>query len=343
MPPCAELERERPRRPLSLRLLSPLVPILVLACDGPQSALDPAGRDAERIGHLFWWMVGGAAAIWSAMVVLAIVCIRVDPERHRDRAARALIIGGGTVVPTVVLGVLLTYGLAAMPEVLALPPPGGLVVAVSGEQWWWRVRYHPPGSEAPAFELANEIRLPVGERIELRLSSPDVIHSFWVPPLGGKMDMIPGRLTRIALEPTRTGRYRGACAEYCGASHAFMNFDVVVVERPELEEWMRQQAAPASPPATAEAARGERVFVANGCGACHAVRGGPADGVVGPDLTHVGSRANLAAGVLPTEPQALRRWVERADGIKPGSHMPGFGMLPESDLRALAAYLDGLR
>jgi cytochrome c oxidase subunit 2 len=323
--------------------LPPLLLLVLGACDGPQSALDAAGRDAERIERLFWWMAAGAAIIWSAMVVLAIVCIRVDPARHRARAASALIIGGGAALPVVVLGALLSYGLAAMPELLALPPPGGLVIAVSGEQFWWRVRYHPDSSEAPAFELANEIRLAVGERVELRLSSPDVIHSFWVPSLAGKMDMIPGRVTKLALEPTRTGRYRGACAEYCGASHAFMNFDVVVVQAAELASWMERQALPAEAPATPDAALGRRLFVANGCGSCHTIRGTAADGVVGPDLTHVGSRARLAAGVLPGEPVAISRWIEHAERIKPGSHMPAFGMLPDGEARAVAAYLDGLR
>jgi cytochrome c oxidase subunit 2 len=324
-----------------VRLLLPLA--LLAACDGPQSALDVAGRDAERVARLWWWMAAGAAVVWCAMVALTVACVRVDPRRHRDRAARVLIIGGGTVVPVVVLGALLGYGLASTPELLALPPPGGLVVAVSGEQFWWRVRYHPNDSDVAAFELANEIWLPVGERIELRLSSPDVIHSFWAPSLGGKMDMTPGRVTRIALEPTRTGVYRGACAEYCGDSHAFMNFDVVVVERAELVDWMERQALPAAAPASEEAARGQRFFLADGCGACHTIRGTAADGVVGPDLTHVGSRARLAAGMLPRDRAGLARWIEQADRIKPGSHMPMFGMVDRSHVTALAAYLDGLR
>jgi cytochrome c oxidase subunit 2 len=341
--PRPAAERERP--PPGVWALAPCLFVIcaLLGCDGPQSALDPASPDAERVARLFWWMAGGAAVVWSAMAVLAFACIRVDPARHRERAARALIIGGGAAVPTVVLGALLSQGLAAMPELLALPPPGGLVIAVEGEQWWWRVRYHPRDSEAAAFELANEIWLPVGERIELRLSSPDVIHSFWVPSLAGKMDMIPGRVTRLALEPARSGRYRGACAEYCGASHAFMNFDVVVVERPELETWMARQAMPALEPATAAAVRGRQLFVANGCGACHAVRGTAADGVVGPDLTHVGGRSSLAGDTLPRDVAALGRWIASADRIKPGSHMPGFGMLSADEIEALAAYLDGLR
>jgi cytochrome c oxidase subunit 2 len=192
-------------------------------------------------------------------------------------------------------------------------------------------------------ELANEIRLPVGERVAFHLESPDVIHSFWIPALSGKMDMIPGRQTRLALEPTRTGVFRGACAEYCGTSHALMSFDVVVLEPADFARWLEQQRAPAQPPVQPLAVHGQELFLANGCGACHTVRGTPADGVVGPDLTHVGSRLSLGAATLSNDPEAFQRWVANTDHVKPGVHMPAFGMLPPEDLRALAAYLDALQ
>jgi cytochrome c oxidase subunit 2 len=309
-------------------------------CSGPQSALDPAGRGAERIAGLFWWMTAGGTVIWLVVVGLAVYALRVRPGPHDERKTTLLVIGGGAAFPTVVLAVLLSFGLAEMPGLLAPAPEGSLRIAVSGEQWWWRVRYQPPGG-AP-FELANEIRLPVGERVQFLLDSPDVIHSFWVPSLGGKMDMIPGRVTRLALEPTKTGTFRGACAEYCGGPHALMSFYVVVQEREEFARWLEHQRTPARPPAGALAARGRELFLANGCGACHTVRGIPADGVVGPDLTHVGSRVSLGAGILPNEPDDFLRWIARTDAVKPEVHMPAFGMLPPRELRALAAYLEGL-
>lgn len=309
-------------------------------CSGPQSALDPAGVGAERIASLFWWMAAGAILIWLAVIALAVYAGHLEPGPHEERKTTVLVIGGGAVFPTVVLAVLLSFGLAELPRLLAPAPPGSLEIAVSGEQWWWRVRYAPPGG-AP-FELANEIRLPVGEPVQLLLDSPDVIHSFWVPSLGGKMDMIPGRVTRLTLEPTKTGTFRGACAEYCGGPHALMNFYVVVVEREDFARWLAHQRTPARPPAGALAARGRELFLANGCGACHTVRGTPADGVVGPDLTHVGSRVSLGAGLLPNEPDHFRRWIARTDHVKPGVHMPAFGMLPPRDLQALAAFLEGL-
>jgi cytochrome c oxidase subunit 2 len=286
-------------------------------------------------------MAASATVIWAAVVGLTIHAARARAEPHSRREATWLIIGGGAVLPTVVLAVLLACGVSMLPDLLAPAPEGSLRIAVSGEQWWWRVRYLPPGGEP--IELANEIRLPVGEPVQFELESPDVIHSFWIPSLGGKMDMIPGRRTRLALQPTRTGRFRGACAEYCGASHAFMGFLVVVEEKEDFARWLAQQATAATPPADPLAERGRELFLADGCGACHTIRGMPAAGVVGPDLTHVGSRESLAASFLPNEPAEFARWLTATESLKPGVHMPAFGMLPSEDLRALAAYLDGLQ
>ena len=315
-----------------------LIP-LAAACSGPQTTLVPAGRDAERIADLFFWMAAVALVVWAIVIGLALVATRRPPASNPHTAAR-LIIGGGVVLPTVVLAGLLAYGLSLMPAVLAPGPEGGVRIQVSGEQWWWRVGYLPPGGQR--IELANEIRLPLGERINVELASPDVIHSFWIPSLAGKVDMIPGRSTRMALEPTRTGVFRGACAEYCGTSHAFMNFAVVVMERAAFDDWLARQAQPALAPSGAEAERGRRAFLANGCGACHTIRGTPADGVVGPDLTHVGSRLTVAAGMLDNSRDALIRWIAEADYLKPAVHMPAFGMLGDEEIAAMAAYLGQL-
>lgn len=312
---------------------------LVAGCDGVQSALAPAGQGAEDIAELFWWMAGSAAVIWTVVIGLAVYAIYVAPGQHARRAA-LLIIGGGAVVPTIVLSLLLAYGLAMLPDLIAPAPEGSLKIAVSGEQWWWRVRYAAPNGESIA--LANEIHLPVNEPVQFDLDSADVIHAFWIPSLGGKMDMFPGRQTRLTLEPTRTGVFRGACAEYCGGSHALMNFDVVVEEREEFDRWLERQAQPAQEPASRLAIHGREVFLANGCAACHTIRGTAANGGFGPDLTHVGTRLSLAAGAIPSGPDDFAEWIARTKRIKPEAHMPMFGMLSEHDLKALAAYLDGL-
>ncbi len=312
------------------------------ACDGPQSALDPAGVAADQVADLFFMLTAGAAAIWCATVALALYATYARREPASRRFGTWLVAGAGAALPTVVLAGTLVYGLALLPPLL---PSGSdestRRIEVVGEQWWWRVRYQ--SADGSPIELANEIRLPVGEAVLLELTSDDVIHSFWVPPLGGKADMIPGRAIRLLLQPTVAGVYRGVCAEYCGTSHALMAFRTVVQEQPEFEAWLAHQAEPAAAPPNALAAAGAEAFLANGCGACHTVRGTPAFSQVGPDLTHVGSRLSLGAGVLPNDPDAFLRFVSLTDEVKPSVHMPAFGMLPAAELEALAAYLEALQ
>ncbi|MCA9117868.1 MAG: cytochrome c oxidase subunit II [Planctomycetaceae bacterium] len=313
---------------------------LLAGCDGVQSALYPAGTGSDRIAELFYWMTGGAVLIWLAVVALGSYCLRATPPMERRRAA-ILVIGGGVIFPTVVLTALLIYGLAMLPGLLQPAPEGSLRIAVIGEQWWWRVRYFPPDGEP--FDLANEIHLPVGQPVQFELHSADVIHSFWIPSLGGKVDMIPGRTNTLRFSAARAGRYRGQCAEYCGASHALMCLYAVVHEPEDYNRWAERQALAASKSTEPAAARGEELFLTHGCGACHTVRGSAAGGLIGPDLTHVGSRLSLAAGILPNEPETFLRWISRAEAIKPGSHMPSFSILPTDDLNAIAAWLDGLQ
>lgn len=317
-----------------------LIIVLFVGCSGPQSALEPAGRGAEDLAHLFWWMTAGAVVIWAVVLVLLMHAVRVHPERG-ERMGSALIVGCGVIAPTIILAILLIFGLRLMPRLLAPAPEGSLRIAVSGEQWWWRVRYELP--DQTHLELANEIRLPVGEPVEFVLESPDVIHSFWIPALGGKMDMIPGRRTRLVLEPTRTGVFRGACAEYCGASHALMAFPAVVMEREKFDRWLDQQRRPASESGQETARAGRQVFFSSGCPACHTVRGTSASGSVGPDLTHVGSRMTIGAGMLPMRHESLVRWIQRTEELKPGVHMPSFRMLSNKELEQLASYLGSLQ
>jgi cytochrome c oxidase subunit 2 len=305
----------------------------------PQSALVTAGRDAERIAELFLVMTAGALIVWAVVVALAVYAIRAR-ETYSARAANLLVIGGGVALPTVVLAALLAYGLPVLPEILTPAPAGNLQIDVTGKQWWWRVRYL---SDQGAIETANELRLPVGQRVNLRLASTDVIHSFWVPSIAGKMDLIPGRVTHLALEPTRTGVFRGACAEYCGTSHALMAFHVVVMERDEFDAWLDHQAQPAQAPPHAQATQGQVAFVANGCTACHTIRGIASSGRIAPDLTHVGSRLRIGAGTLPNDSDSLVRWIAQTDTVKPGVHMPEFRALPPGDLSSLAAYLESLK
>lgn len=309
-------------------------------CSGIQSALDPAGRETQAVAFLFWIMLAGAGLIWSAVVGIALYATRLRPKPHAPRVGRALILGGGVVLPLLVLTGLLVPGLA-MIRTLRAPGDATLRITVAGEQWWWRVAYHLP-DHAPIIS-ANEIRLPVGQRVELGLTSGDVIHSLWIPALAGKLDMIPGRTNTLVVEPTRTGTFRGVCAEFCGTAHALMAFAVVVMEPAEFEGWLEREAAPAKRPTQEPAATGAALFTALGCGGCHTVRGTMATGSIGPDLTHLSSRRSLGAGVLANDAASLHRWIAATDEIKPEVRMPAYGMLPAPELAALTAYLESLR
>lgn len=304
--------------------------------DAVLSTFAPAGPEARTILRLFQVMLAGAVLVWLAMLAIAWHAMR-RREPADPRHAHWLILVGGVATPTIVLGALLAWGLVLMPRLRAAVPPDALPVAVSGEQWWWRVRYPGAGVDG-----ANEIRIPAGRPVALTLSSPDVIHSFWVPSLAGKMDMIPGRTTTLVLQADRPGVFRGACAEYCGASHAEMRLLVVAMPPREFQAWLRAQGAAARAPASALAAQGRAAFLRNGCGACHAVRGTAAIGRVGPDLTHVGSRLELAAGALPNDTRAMERWIGHPHATKPDALMPRFDMLAPAEIRAIATWLDGL-
>jgi cytochrome c oxidase subunit 2 len=321
--------------------LASLIPfaLLVSACEGEQSVLAPAGRDAQTLSTLFWVMAAGAVAIWVLINGVFVYAYRVNRERMSTRSAEAIIIGGGVIFPSVVLAVLLAYALSIMPDLRAQGT--GTRIEVTGEEWWWRVRYWPEGAETP-IESANEVVLPAGTRSEITLRADDYIHSFWIPVLGGKTDMIPGRETRMSLEPVEPGLYRGQCTEFCGESHALMAFSVRVLAPEDYARWLAARARPAAPPEDDAAARGREVFFAEGCGACHTVRGTLAAGQLGPDLTHLGSRATLASGTLPMTAEAAARWVRAPEAIKPGAEMPPYDHLSEDALAALGAYLVGL-
>lgn len=307
------------------------------ACSGVQSALDPAGHEAREVAALFWIMAIGAGVVWAVVIGIAVYATRIRPEPHKEKVGLRLILWGGVAFPTVVLAGLLIYGLGLMPK---LREPGeGLRIDVSGEQFWWRVSYRP--KDGPAASSANEIRVPVGERVEFALTSPDVIHSFWIPALGGKVDMIPGRENRLVLKAERPGTYRGQCAEFCGASHALMAFPVVAMEKADFERWLGAQSAPAAE--AAEHARGKELFVNNGCGACHLVSGAEAKGEVGPDLTRFGERGTVGAGMLPNTAENVVRFIRETDALKPRSKMPAYGALSVDDATAIAGYLGSLK
>ncbi|KQT52733.1 cytochrome B [Aureimonas sp. Leaf454] len=317
---------------------------ILSACTGPQSTFDPAGTEAASVLGLFWVMLAGATAIWILVVGLSVFVTVVKPGRFSERAGVHLIVWGGCVFPTVVLGALLWYGLALMPGFRA-PADEGPRIAISGERFWWRVNYGVDGTPGVAKSLprggtesANELWLPVGKRTEILLGSPDVIHSFWVPSIAGKTDTIPGRVNRIVLEPTREGVFNGVCAEFCGEAHAQMGFRVIVASQADFDARIAAEAAPAA----VTSGPGYDAFMANGCAGCHTVRGTEAAGRVGPDLTHVAARATIGAGLLPMTTENLALFIHSTGHVKPGVEMPAFSALPKTELDAIAAWLGDL-
>ncbi|MWD27042.1 cytochrome c oxidase subunit II [Aquicoccus sp. SCR17] len=315
------------------------LPLLLIcaACEGRQSALDPAGEDAAVLLTLFTVMLIGAVILWLAMNGMFYGFTRVHRSQISKTTANSIVIGGGILLPTLLIGALLGWGLSILPD--HQKPGDGLRIRVIGEQWWWRVEYWPEGADTPVIS-ANEIRLPAGQRTEFTLTSDRVIHSFWIPALGGKMDMFPGRETTLSLKPEKPGVYRGQCAELCGASHAWMAFEAVVMPPGEFDAWLEQEAAGAQPAEGTE--EGRDIFFREGCAACHTIRGTQAQGQVGPDLTHVGSRHSLGAGRLGVTMEEFAAFVTHTEDLKPEVRMPAYDHLSEDERAALAAYLKGL-
>lgn len=335
----AEEHRQR-RSVLYVPLLAGALPLLT-GCSGGQSALDPAGEEAAEVAQLFWVMTAGFAVTWAGVVLLALHAARWKRQPVTQRAAGRLILWGGAVFPVAVLTALLSYALWLMPGLRPFMEPSlaRIELEVVGHQFWWHVVYRlEDGTSATS---ANEIRLPAGERVSVTLRSADMIHSFWIPVLAGKMDLIPGRTNRLSVRAERPGTYRGQCAEFCGTSHAFMAFPVVVMEVEDFREWVSARKAP-SRGLAAEGA-GAQLFRAQRCGDCHRVAGTAAAGTSGPDLSHVGSRLTIGAGLLGNDEAAIARFVSHSGLLKPGSRMPAYAGLTQAELMELARWLRGLR
>lgn len=351
-----------PTRPARLLLAAATWAALPAAARPLQSAVAPFGPAASEIATLWWVMLIGGVLIFIGVIALVLLPLLRAPrttretddpraeghgERDMDPRSRAFIIGGGIVFPGVVLSALLVYTVAVGAR-LSTPAQDPLVVQITGYMWWWEVRYQGAGSEA-LLVTANELRIPVGRPVQLALDSGDVIHSFWVPNLAGKTDMIPGRTNRLRLQADAPGTYRAQCAEFCGLQHAQMALHVVAEEAESFDAWFAQQRqaqlrAPDDALLTDNQRHGRAVFERSGCGGCHSLHGvSEAPRGLGPDLTHVGSRPSLAAGMLPNNAGTLGAWIAGAQQIKPGSKMPSFHTLSGRDLTALTDYLASRR
>jgi cytochrome c oxidase subunit 2 len=287
------------------------------------------GPAADHIARLFWLMLTLGTVIYIlTMTVLVIALFR----RRAEGRDTGFIIGGGVVLPTVVLLVLAVATVRTTNRVTAATP-GALQIDVVGYQYWWEVAY-PSG-----VTTANEIHIPVGRSVDVGLTSVDVIHSFWVPELAGKIDLVPGQRNVLHLRADRAGTYRGQCAEFCGLQHTHMAFLVIAQPPAEFDAWVEDQARPA---VSASGLRGQDVFARVSCAGCHTVRGTDAGGTLGPDLTHFASRRTLGALTAANTPENLRQWVADAQSMKKGALMPPVPMSPD-DVAAVVEYLETLR
>jgi cytochrome c oxidase subunit II len=314
-------------------------------CGAPMEIFTTASDDSARAARLSWFMIILATIVFAGVMATMVLALR----RNRERSANDVtltdpgtgwIVWGGAVMPAVVLGTIFVVAMTAMGRQTKARP--AVTIHVTGHQWWWQVEYEFP-ERRDQFRTANEIHIPVGRPVRLLLTSADVIHSFWVPQLKGKLDLIPGDTNDLRITSNRAGRFTGACAEFCGDQHAHMGITVVAEDTASFSRWAAGQLADGVQPADSELAAGQRLFVGGPCAMCHAVRGTSAAAQIAPDLTHVGSRGTIAAGTLPNTLGNLEGWIANAQSLKPGTKMPTLSAYSGRELREVAAYVASLK
>jgi cytochrome c oxidase subunit II len=309
----------------------------------PQTTVFPQSDLAHKIQNiyvlLFWLSVLVAVLVEGALIVTMIrykqrpTDTGRPPQIHGNTALEI----GWTIAPAVILVIITVPTLQLLFEMRGNPPRDALQVEAIGHQWWWEFRY--PDSN---IVTANEVRVPVGRPVNFQLRTADVIHSFWVPAMAGKLDLTPGHRQNLYFTPEATGEFYGQCTEFCGLQHANMRFRMVVEEPAAYQAWVQRQQQPQPSEAVAEVKAGQDTFARAGCVACHTIEGTVASGTIGPNLTHVGSRTTIAAGILENNPDNLYTWIRDPQAVKPGNLMPNLFVNPD-DARAIAQYLTSLK
>ena len=318
-----------------------------------QSALNPAAAEAAQITHLWWIFFWVTLSIFALVTIALLVAIMRharrgatepqiigEPDAHIQRRTGAIVwtLVGLTVA---ILFALLISDFFTGNAIYAAPDPNALAIKITGHQWWWEIEYEDP-QPSQIMTTANEVHVPVGKAVKFELQSVDVIHSFWVPNMHGKKDLVPGHPTTTWFTATRTGEFRGQCAEYCGEQHAHMRLAFVSEPAAQFDKWLTEQRQTAPEPETDSQRRGRDIFVSRQCVMCHTVMDTTARATLGPDLTHVASRKTLAAGELPNTRGYLAGWILNAQVLKPGTQMPPTH-LSSDDLNALLDYLETLK
>ena len=338
--------RRRPKGPVLWGLLAAALMLLNGCAASSPSSLSPNAPDARGIANLTWLMFAIAAVVFIAVTVLLVIGfsrqrnqiepVILNPPHERRTLTLVLIFGG--VLPAVVLTAVMALSVAIDNSEVSAKSRPPLTIEVVGHQWWWEVRY--PGQN---IITANEIHIPTGQPVEIKLTTADVIHSFWVPQLHGKLDTIPGQTNTMTLQADQAGSYRGQCAEYCGLDHAKMAFQVIAEDEETFNAWLKQetQVAPDPPDGSVEK-QGQQAFLGSACTYCHTIRGTNASGTLGPDLTHIASRRTIGAGVLPNIPGNLAGWITNAQAIKPGNKMPPMDF-DSVQIQQIIAYFETLK
>lgn len=327
------------RRERSVSIVVGCLAAFVSGCaEQEPGAFAPRSGDARAVNALFWIMVAVGLAVFASVIALLVMARggrrEGDDPAATERRTGRLVIGGGVILPIAVL-VPLTIGMLVVAGRVSPARDAAFEIQVTGHQYWWEVEY-PDGTVT-----ANEIHVPTGRPVRMVLRTADVIHSFWVPQLAGKIDMIPGETTEVLVETDEPGTYRGQCAEFCGVQHARMGFLVIAQPSEDFQAWWTSESAAARPPRTPAAVRGAATFVDVGCAGCHTVRGTDADGRLGPDLTHLARRRTLGAATVDNDRGHLAGWIADPHGIKPGVLMPP-SPITGAQLLDLLAYLEGL-
>jgi len=316
---------------------------LLADCSGWQSALDAHGPSAVSLKQLIIVIVVVCSLVWMLVMTTMIVALLrrrevrpATPSPHRMTVA----VTGAVVATVLIIGTFTVISFLAT-HALGVAGQDDLTIRVRGLQWWWGFEYIGP-NPSDRFETANEIHIPVGRNVRLKLEGLDVIHSFWVPSLAGKQDLVPGRSNELTIRADNPGVYRGQCAEFCGMQHAHMALLVIAQSQDDFDRWSNAQRQAARQPAEEELAAGLQTFLAKPCAGCHTIRGTAATGKTGPDLTHVGSRRTIAAGLFETTRGSLAAWIADPQTIKPGNNMPMVPLTPD-ELRTVSAYLASLK
>jgi cytochrome c oxidase subunit 2 len=326
-------------------LLAPVLVLPLAGCAGSPTYMTSSGSAGSREAALGWTLTIISCAVVALVAVLLVWGLARRRERgtgiSEGREGVSWIYYGGVLMPIVVLLFAFTYSTLTLTGLHRPPSEPKVHVEVTGHRWWWEMKYLDDAPDG-VFVTANELHIPVGVPVHLDLRSADVIHSFWVPQLAGKTDLAPGSRNSMWIEAKEPGVYLGECAEFCGLQHAHMQFRVVAESPKEYAAWLADQRASARVPQEPAEKRGEQVFVNAPCAGCHTVRGTGAEGKIGPDLTHVGSRLTLGAGMLPNTRGHMAGWIANSQAIKPGNYMPAIYLKP-AELRTLVTYLQSLR